>query len=228
MLTRNLAVAALLAGWAIALSSEAFAQFETRAAYPVTNEVPYSAVMGDFNRDGILDLAELNFLPTGSVEILLGNGDGTFRPGDTYTVAGAPFYAATASLRRNGILDLVIAGGGVDDVYVMLGNGDGTFQAPVPYGTTAEPTMVALGDFTGGGNIDIVALEGTSTQGIICDYIEVLPGSGDGTFGAPISTIPVPDEVPGLRLLPATLTMTVSSTWLCLASRFPAIKSTSC
>src|SRR5580700_11123587 len=201
MLTRSFAVAALLAAWAIAFVSESQAQFETRAAFPITNEAPYSVVMGDFNRDGILDLAELNFLPTGSVEILLGNGDGTFRPGDTYAVAGAPFYAASASLRRDGILDLVIAGGGVDDVYVLLGNGDGTFQAPVPYATTAGPKMLALGDFTDGGSIDVVVLEGTSTEGIICDCIEVLPGNGDGTFGAPISTTPVPYNVTGFAIV---------------------------
>jgi hypothetical protein len=200
MLTRSFAVATLLAAWLIAFSPEAQAQFETRAAFPITNEAPYSVVVGDFNRDGILDLAELNFLPTGSVEILLGNGDGTFRPGDTYAVAGAPFYAASASLRRDGILDLVIAGGGVDDVYVLLGNGDGTFQAPAPYATTAGPKMLALGDFTGGGSIDIVVLEGTSTEGIICDCIEVLPGNGDGTFGAPISTTPVPYNVTGFAI----------------------------
>jgi FG-GAP-like repeat/Abnormal spindle-like microcephaly-assoc'd, ASPM-SPD-2-Hydin len=82
----------------------------------------------------------------------------------------------------------------------LLGNGDGTFQAPGPYSTTAEPTMVGLGDFTGSGNIDIVALEGTSTEGIICDCIEVLPGNGDGTFGAPISTTPVPDDVTGFAI----------------------------
>jgi hypothetical protein len=61
MLTRNLAVAALLAAWALAFSPEAQAQFETRAAFPITNEAPYSAVVGDFNRDGVIDVAELNF-----------------------------------------------------------------------------------------------------------------------------------------------------------------------
>jgi hypothetical protein len=60
--------------------------------------------------------------------------------------------------------------------------------------------MLALGDFTGSGNIDIVALEGTSTEGIICDCIEVLPGNGDGTFGAPISTTPVPDDATGFAI----------------------------
>ena len=47
---------------------------------------------------------------TVGIQILLGNGDGTFRFGEVY------------SLPDNGV-----------DVYVLLGNGDGTFQAAVPY-----------------------------------------------------------------------------------------------
>src|SRR6202044_788830 len=111
----------------------------------------------------------------------------------------APVFAAAASLRRNGILDLVVADQGGDDVYVMLGNGDGTFQAAVPYPTTAESHMIALGDFTGDGKLDIVNIEGTSTQGVVCDCVEVLPGNGDGTFGAPVTT-PVPYNITGFTI----------------------------
>ena len=42
---------------------------------------PFSIVMGDFNNDGIPDLAVVNFLGTGTVGVLTGNGDGTFRTG---------------------------------------------------------------------------------------------------------------------------------------------------
>ncbi|MGD0568659.1 MAG: FG-GAP-like repeat-containing protein [Candidatus Sulfotelmatobacter sp.] len=184
---------ALATTWAIAVALPAVAQFETRASFPIGGDAgPYSLVVGDFNRDGILDVAEFGFSPAASVEILLGNGNGTFRLGATYPLAGSAFYNATASLRRNGILDLVIAGGNMDDVYVMLGNGDGTFQTPVPYPTTASPSMVGVGKFTRGGNTDLIALEWTSAGGVVCDCIEVLPGNDDGSFGAPITT-PVPN-----------------------------------
>ena len=152
-------------------------------------------MVGDFNRDGIPDVAEVNATPAG-VEIMLGNGDGSLRLGAAYSVAVFPFYAATASFRHNGILDLVFNDKLSDDVWVMLGNGDGTFQPPAPYPTTAESYMVGLGDFTGHGKIDIVTIEGTNTQGIDCDCVEVLPGNGDGTFGAPITT-PVPYNTGG-------------------------------
>jgi hypothetical protein len=192
-------VVVLLTVWSTALTPSARAQFETRASFPVGKDVaPYSLAVGDFNGDGIPDVAVVDQLrTTGSLKILLGNGDGTFRQGATYEV-DVLFSVATASLRNNGILDLVVGGGG-DSVYVMLGNGNGTFRSPVPYATTAESIMVGLGDFMGKGNIDIVDLEATSTQGVVCDCVEVLPGNGDGTFGAPITT-PVPYNIGGLAI----------------------------
>jgi hypothetical protein len=86
------------------------AQFETRANFPtyhLNGFDPYSVVVGDFNRDGALDLALVGSDLSGSVEILLGNGDGTFRQGSNYAVGVGPAYGATASLRNNEILDLV-------------------------------------------------------------------------------------------------------------------------
>jgi len=163
----------------------AVAQFEARAIFPVPPE-PYSLMVGDFNRDGTPDVAVVDF--GGGVQILLGNGDGTFRAGASYAVEVLA-YGVTASLRNNGILDLVL-GGGDDTVYVMLGNGDGTFQSPAAYPTADENLMLALGDFTGHGHLDIASLE----RGI-CNCVQILPGNGDGTFGAPVSTTPVPYDV---------------------------------
>ena len=93
--------------------------------------------------------------------------------------------AAAASLRNNGILDLVVEDSGElgHDVFVLLGNGDGTFLAPVPYPVTAESYMIGLGDFTGKGKIDILSVEE-------CNCVDVLPGNGDGTFGSAITTAP--------------------------------------
>ncbi len=168
-----------------------FAQFETRANFPIKVFLPYSVVVGDFNRDGIPDLAEVSFDPSGSVEVLLGNGDGTFRQGASYAVGVGPTYASVASLRKNGTLDLVLNDGSSDNVWVMLGNGDGTFQPAVAYATTAKSYMAALGDFITGGNLDIIASESVNSEGADCSCVEVLPGNGDGTFGAPITT-PLP------------------------------------
>lgn len=191
---RIVAVAPIVALTAL-LWCPAHAQFETRGTL-FLGSIPYSVAVGDFDRDGVLDVAEVSFLPSGSVEILLGNGDGTFRAGATYAVGVQPFYATAASLTRNGILDLVVGDSLSDHVYVMLGNGDGTFQSPVAYPTGGRPVQVGTGNFTGSGNLDIVALTGNGTE---CDCVEVLPGNGDGTFGAAIDT-PVPYDIQGFAL----------------------------
>jgi hypothetical protein len=185
----------------VAVPPAAQAQFETRSGLDVGESYPYSVVVGDFDRDGTLDVAEVNYFPTGSVSVYLGDGDGTFRLGSTYAVGVFPWYGVTASFRKNGILDLAISDKLTNGIRVMLGNGDGTFQPPVSYPTTAEPYMLALGGFMGSGNLDIVTVEGTSTQGVPCNCVEVLPGNGDGTFGAPVTT-PVPYDIDGIAVAP--------------------------
>jgi hypothetical protein len=160
--------------------------------------VPYSLAVGDFNRDGNLDLAVVNYLPTGSVSILLGNGNGTFRAGAAYPVAVQPFFVATASLRRNGILDLVVSDSLSDDVYVMLGNGDGTFQDAVAYSATGRSYAVAVGAFMDDGVPDIAAITGSTD----CECISVFPGLGNGTFQSAVTT-PVPYNVDGLQFAAA-------------------------
>jgi hypothetical protein len=93
----------------LALAPADAAQFETRAGFLVAGTTPYSVAIGDFNSDGALDAAVVNDHSPSSVVILLGNGDGTFRQGATYQV-NVVFSVAAASLRQNGILDLVVGG----------------------------------------------------------------------------------------------------------------------
>jgi hypothetical protein len=173
------------------------AQFETRGSFSTWPYSPISAVIGDFNRDGKLDLAVVSDLPPpGSVMIFLGNGDGTFTAGASYSPAVQPFFAATASLRKNGILDLVVGDTLSDYVYVMLGNGDGTFQPAIAYPTSGRPAVVGTGDFNNDGRLDIIALTNPAAD---CNCVEVLPGNGDGTFQAAVIT-PVPYDIDGIGI----------------------------
>lgn len=124
----------------------------------------------------------------------------TFAAPAFYPTGKQPTTVAIADLNGDGIPDLVagdqgrsvtdwtqlppVFGFDPGDVQVRLGNGDGTFGAPTSYtlSTLAPTTSVAVGDVTGDGIPDIVA---TLTWE---DQVVVLPGAGDGTFGAPIVT----------------------------------------
>src|SRR5581483_10834596 len=68
------------------LGTPARAQFETRSSTPVSL-FPTSIAVGDFNRDGKLDVA----VGGNVLQVMLGNGDGTFRAPVTYiSVSFAP------------------------------------------------------------------------------------------------------------------------------------------
>jgi hypothetical protein len=56
------------------------------ATSPALSGAPYGVVVGDFNGDGVPDLA---MTVSSTVVILFGNGDGTFRTGPTTTLPGA-------------------------------------------------------------------------------------------------------------------------------------------
>jgi hypothetical protein len=149
--------------------------------------------VGDFNGDGIPDLAvadagnEIDASAPGTVSILLGKGDGTFRAAIDYPSGGDGAQAiAVGDFNHDGIPDLVVAnsgglrnGGQGGKVSVLLGKGDGTFQAAVDYAAGIGPYSVTVGDFNGDGILDIAIANLFSTE------VSVLLGKGDGTFQVP-------------------------------------------
>ncbi len=163
---------------------------------------PTAIVAGDFNGDGILDLAEVDsggvsygVDPAGEVDLLLGNGDGTFRPAVMYAAGSNPRAIVTGDFNGDGITDLALADegdegdGGTDPggLGVLLGNGDGTFRSPVIEVAGFDPDALATGDFDGDGITDIAVADGGKYGN---GALSVFLGRGDGTFG-PSSTYAV-------------------------------------
>jgi hypothetical protein len=128
-----------------------------------------AAKLGDFNGDGVPDLAIA--LPNGAIGVLLGNGDGSFQSVTlSPSIAGVP--VAIADFNGDGFADLVVLDS-TNHLDFLAGNGNGTFQAAAAIVSTLQPNFVA-GDFNGDGKPDLA--------GIDPNGVTVLLGKGDGTF----------------------------------------------
>ncbi len=100
-----------------------------------------SEAVGDFNGDHLLDIALNTSGPAGpAVEVLLGNGDGSFQPNHLILSVGqTPVSVAAGDFDGNGALDLVTANISSGTLSVLLGNGDGTFRPRVDLAVGAAP-----------------------------------------------------------------------------------------
>jgi hypothetical protein len=144
-----------------------------------TSATPVALAVGDFNGDGKLDLAVAeNNVGSSQVEILLGNGDGTFRAGLTLAIGPLISSITAADLRSNGKQDLVAAASEGIGVYVMLGNGNGTFQNSVAYPDLGA-FWVTTADLNGDKKLDLAV---ANFGGPLVAGAAVLLGNGDGTF----------------------------------------------
>lgn len=163
--------------------------------YLTTTGPSIFAATGDFNGDGILDLAVSgcadSACTTGAVSILLGNADGTFQSAVNYASGGVQAdKLQVADLNGDGKLDLIVANfcgtsacTGNGSVGVLLGNGNGTFQAAVSYDTGGLNTSdIVLADFNGDGKLDAALMNECADSNCNSGTVALLLGNGDGTF----------------------------------------------
>jgi hypothetical protein len=147
----------------------------------------HALATGDFNRDGLPDLAIGS--ENTKLHILLGVGDGTFlRQPEMTLIPGGDLFSAcndvdVADFNRDTIQDLVIPLGNGNGNVILLGNGDGTFRqsARITAGAVNAPLNLAVADFNLDGFQDIARAMGDGTFGLM----EIANGNGDGTFQAP-------------------------------------------
>lgn len=147
-----------------------------KATYEV-GQLPSAVTVGDFNGDGIPDVASSSSEDQ-AISILLSTPSGTMQPPATIQLHSAVYGIARADFNGDGKLDLVVAETWDSRVAVLLGNGDGTFQAPILSGTGMDPVNLKVWDLSGDGKPDLVVM------GFFGLY--TLLGNGDGTFQAPV------------------------------------------
>ena len=138
---------------------------------------PDSAVPGDIDDDGDLDLVVGNYFG-GDVSVLLGNGDGTFEHLDDFPVGHRTGSVRVHDFDGDGNLDVAALEFHTDKVAVLRGAGDGTFDETVSYPTGAEKLGdLFTGDLDNDGDWDFIAHSGGTNS-----EFGILMNNGDGSF----------------------------------------------
>jgi hypothetical protein len=149
--------------------------FPTQVNYLSGGMEASSVVLTDVNGDGTLDAIVTNYFfsatqeTTGSVGVLLGNGDGTFQKAVVYATKGElTSAAATSDFNGDGVADIVVTSGlpasqtnARGQVEVLMNDGHGTFHtSATTYATRgANVDSVAVANLNADGNPDVVVSE---------------------------------------------------------------------
>ena len=137
----------------------------------------------DLNGDGIPDLVvPVTGTPNGftfysAVDVLLGNGDGTFAAPIVCPV-DSPATAVAVGDFGNHHLDLAVTTNN-SNVDILMGDGSGNFQPETSNRVGSPFDTVVAGDFNGDGKTDL-AISGNN-------ILMILLGNGVGTFTSPDS-----------------------------------------
>src|SRR6266436_2678008 len=168
----------------------------TKPATVIQNvaKTPSAVAVGDFNGDGIVDLAVTDSA-NNNVAILLGKVGGGFTPRVTYATesgtnpAGNPVALLATDIDGDGVLDLSVVNQGNGSVagsvsillgHVLNGKGDGTFVAPKTYSVGFKPTAIASADLNADGRPDLVITNQNDNS------VSVLLQNPDHTFTAKV------------------------------------------
>ncbi len=139
----------------------------------------WSAAVGDFNRDGLLDIVAAQVGPMAGIAVFLQNPDHSFTLKATYqTQYVQGVGVAVADLNNDGKLDVVLTSH-MGTAAAFLGIGDGTFQSPIPTFSGNATEFLALADFNRDGNTDVAFADFSSTAG---PGVLAAAGLGDGHF----------------------------------------------
>jgi hypothetical protein len=177
--------------------------FQLAVSYSSGGYNPDFIAVGDVNGDGKPDLLVANQCAgvpcstLGEVDVLLGNGDGTFRAAVGYSSGGdGASSIAVGDVNGDGEPDLLVANTCASNytctngsLGVLLGRGDGTFEsAPTYLSGGYDADAIAVGDVNRDGKPDLLVLNYCSSLIPSDDcaddgsLVGVLLGNGDGTF----------------------------------------------
>jgi hypothetical protein len=173
-------------GWAMTFGevSAQVATFTTQR-YPLLGNTHIAA---DLNGDGRVDLAGAG---GNDVSVMLGNGDGTFRPKTDFPIGMQTQAVAAGDFNSDGRVDLMVTLNTPQlSLALLTGTGTGSFNAPTFFPNTSgfdSPAIVAT-DLNGDGRLDLVVMHNIACFTAPCRSarsITILLGNGNGTFQTP-------------------------------------------
>jgi len=148
---------------------------------------PEAIAAADLNGDRRLDLVTAN-AGSGDVSVLIGLGNGGFRPARSQPAGVRPWAVAVADLNRDGVPDLAVADRGLPGVSLLFGIGGGAFRRGPAIRVGTVPSAIVAADLNGDGITDLAMSDFRSK------VVWLLAGQRRGGFrravGVPIATGP--------------------------------------
>jgi hypothetical protein len=182
------AVALFVFGLSCAMT---FSEVSAQVATFTTQQYPLlgnTYIAADLNGDGRPDLAGAR---ANAVSVMLGNGDGTFRPKTDFPIGIQTQAVAAGDFNSDGKVDLVVTLNSPQfSLALLTGTGTGSFNAPTFFPNTSgfdSPAIVAT-DLNGDGRLDLAVMHSIACFTAPCRAarsITILLGNGNGTFQTP-------------------------------------------
>lgn len=138
--------------------------FQALQTYPVGSH-PVRLTLADVNGDGIMDaITANNDGSSGTVSVLIGVGDGTFQPAQSWPAGANPVDVAVADMDQDGKPDIVVANATVNTVSILYEKSftptTATFSAPKAFPAGSQINALAAGDVDRDGFPDVVTVGG--------------------------------------------------------------------
>lgn len=163
--------------------------FVQEAVAAGTDAGPRHLAVGDFNKDGALDLVTANFDANvsgvnDSVTVLQNNKAGgfTLATGGRYVVGNGPFSVTVGDVTGDGNLDVIVPCQTSNDLFVATGKGDGSFNTAVRSVVPGanRPQWASISDANNDGSLDLVVAN--NGNGANSNNVAVLIGNKTATF----------------------------------------------
>jgi hypothetical protein len=146
-----------------------------RVIYAQNDALSYVAV-ADLNRAGKVDIVASNSA-SGALDVLRGNGDGTFQLPTSISLPGITNDLVVADLNGDGWPDVALVGQNAV-VYILLNDGKGSLALAGTYPISGTGYELVASDINNDGKLDLCIAMTSTTR------VAILLGKGNGTFSA--------------------------------------------